>query len=121
MIEKELEELKAEAKPEVTFDEFSKVELVVGKVLSAEPVPKSNKLLVMRVDLGGSERQIVSGIAKSATPEEMIGKHVIVVANLKKAKLMGLESEGMILCGDLSGGGLHIPSLDALEPGTRLC
>ncbi|OPJ55065.1 methionine--tRNA ligase [Alkalithermobacter paradoxus] len=107
-IEKELEEMekmfetKEEVKPlehkeEITIDEFDKAELRVGKILKAEKHPKADKLLVFEVELGSEKRQIVSGIAKYYKPEELIGKSVIVVCNLKPVKLRGVESQGMIL------------------------
>ena len=81
----------------ITIDDFAKVRLSCAKILSAEPVEKSDKLLKIRVFDGEGERQIVSGIAKSYKPEELIGKKVIIVANLKPAKLRGVESCGMLL------------------------
>ena len=87
--------------PEISFDEFMKADLRVAKVLSCEKLPKAKKLLLLQVDLGFEQRQIVSGIAKDYTPEELIGKKVIVVANLAPAKLCGVESNGMLLA---SGG-----------------
>lgn len=87
-----------EHKPEINIDEFGKVELRVGKVLTAEKMERADKLLVMSVDVGGKTRTIVSGIAKYYTPEQMVGKSVVVVANLAPAKLRGVTSEGMLLC-----------------------
>lgn len=84
--------------PEITIDDFTKVELKVGTILSAEKHPKADRLLVEQIDLGDEKRQIVSGIAKNFKPEELIGKKVIVVANLKPVNLRGVESQGMILC-----------------------
>jgi methionyl-tRNA synthetase len=86
-------------KPEIEYDEFAKVDLRVAKILAAEPVPKSNKLVKLRIDIG-EERTIVAGIGKDYQPEELIGKSIIVVANLKPAKLMGVESHGMLLATD---------------------
>ena len=98
---KEAAEVKVEKKEEITFDDFMKVELKVGEVLSCEKHPKADKLLVSQIDCGhGDVRQIVSGIANHFTPEEMKGKKVIVVTNLKPAKLRGVESQGMILAGE---------------------
>lgn len=85
-------------KGEITFDDFTKLELKVGTVVSCEKHPKADKLLVEQIDLGGEIRQIVSGIAQFYKPEEMIGKKVVVVTNLKPANLRGVESQGMILC-----------------------
>jgi methionyl-tRNA synthetase len=82
---------------EITIDDFSKVDLRVGTVLACEPVKKSDKLLCLQVDIGPEIRKIVSGIAKWYKPEELIGKKVILVANLKPVKLRGVESCGMIL------------------------
>ncbi|MEG0331681.1 MAG: methionine--tRNA ligase [Clostridium sp.] len=84
-------------KEEITIDDFSKIDLRVVKVLECEKVKKADKLFKLTVDLGGETRTVVSGIAKHYTPEEMIGKKVILVANLKPAKLRGIESHGMIL------------------------
>ncbi|MCG8565070.1 MAG: methionine--tRNA ligase subunit beta, partial [Desulfobacterales bacterium] len=84
-------------KDEITIDDFAKIDLRSGKVLEAEKVKKSNKLLKLKVDLGAETRQIIAGIAKSYSPDDLIGKEVIVVANLKEAKLMGEVSQGMIL------------------------
>lgn len=85
-------------KPEVTIEDFEKLDFRIVKVLECEPVKKSNKLLKLKVDLGGEERQVVSGISKFYKPEELVGKSVILVANLKPVKLRGELSQGMILC-----------------------
>lgn len=84
----------------ITLQEFKKAELRAAKVLSAEPIPRSNKLLKLRVSLGTEERTVVAGIAASYPPEEMVGKTIIIVANLEPAKLMGIESQGMVLAAD---------------------
>jgi len=83
--------------PRIGIDEFMKVQLKVAKILEAERVPKSSKLLKLQVDIGSEQRQIVAGIGKKYTPEELVGKTIVVVANLKPAKLMGIESQGMVL------------------------
>ncbi len=83
---------------EITIDDFAKIQLRVGKILTAEKVEKADKLLKFSVEIGNEVRTIVSGIAKYYTPEEMIGKRVVVVYNLKPAKLRGIESQGMLLC-----------------------
>lgn len=90
---------------QIDIEHFAKVKLRVGKILSAEPVPKSSKLLKLQVDLGAElgQRQVVSGIAKFYTPEALIGKRIVVVANLKPAKLMGVESCGMLLAASTAG------------------
>ena len=86
------------AKPQITFDDFGKLELKVGTVIACEKHPKADRLLVEQIDLGNETRQIVSGIASHFAPEEMVGRRVVVVTNLKPAKLRGVESQGMILC-----------------------
>ena len=89
--------------PEITIDDFMKVDLRVATVTACEPVPKANKLLKLQVDLGYEQRQVVSGIAEHYKPEELIGQKVIVVANLKPVKLRGELSQGMILAGSHEG------------------
>ena len=91
-------EVKEEEKPEIDIDYFAGLDLRVAKVVACEKVPKADKLLRLTVDVGGKERSIVSGIAKFYTPEEMIGKEVVIIANLKPVKLRGIDSQGMILC-----------------------
>ncbi|MCG8552217.1 MAG: methionine--tRNA ligase [Desulfobacterales bacterium] len=93
--------LKPALKEEITIDDFSKIDLRAGKIESAERIEKSDKLLKLQVNLGAQTRQIVAGIGKSYTPEEVVGKAVIVVANPKPVKLMGELSEGMVLAGSL--------------------
>lgn len=88
---------KEDAKELISIDEFSKVELRVAKVIEAEQVKGSNKLLKLKLDLGYETRQVVSGIAKNYSPEAIVGKNIILVANLKPAKLMGIDSQGMVL------------------------
>jgi len=83
--------------PLIGIEEFQKVQLKVAKILEAERVPKSSKLLKLQVDIGAERRQIVAGIGKKYSPEELVGKTIVVVANLKPAKLMGIESQGMVL------------------------
>ena len=88
-----------EIKPLISIDEFTKVDLRAGKVLEAEKVKKSKKLIKMRIDIGSEQRTILAGIAQQYEPEQLIGKTVIVVVNLEPAKLMGQESQGMVLAG----------------------
>ncbi|HSR11938.1 MAG TPA: methionine--tRNA ligase, partial [Thermodesulfobacteriota bacterium] len=110
-IEEKDEASKGEPKPKmetaasniVSYDEFQKLDLKVAKVLAAEPVKKSDKLLKLRIDVG-EERTIVAGIAKNYKPEEMVGKTIIIVANLQPTKLMGVESQGMLLAADAADG-----------------
>ena len=89
-----------EAKPEITYDDFAKLQFQVGEIISCEEVKKSKKLLCSQVKIGSQVRQILSGIKAWYTPEEMVGKKVMVVTNLKPAKLAGMISEGMILCAE---------------------
>ena len=96
--EKASKEDKKDVKEEISIEDFTKVELKVGTIISAEKHPKADRLLVEQIDLGDETRQIVSGIAKSFKPEEVVGKKVVVVTNLKPVKLRGVESQGMILC-----------------------
>jgi methionyl-tRNA synthetase len=104
----------------ITIDDFSKVVLKVGRVISAEKVERSEKLLKLKVDIG-EERQIVAGIAKSYTPDDLIGKKVIVVSNLKPAKLMGIESYGMLLAATDEDGRLSVLTLDReVKQGARV-
>lgn len=96
----------------ISIDDFAKVELKVGKVISSEKVENSEKLIKLKVDIGGEERQIVAGIGKSYTPDDLIGKKIVVVTNLKPAKLMGIESRGMLLAATDEDGKLSVLTLD---------
>ncbi|WP_455378823.1 methionine--tRNA ligase [Petrachloros mirabilis] len=110
----------APALPQITIDEFMKVQLKTAKVLSAERVHKSEKLLKLQVSLGSEQRQIVAGIGKKYDPESLVGKTIVIVANLKPAKLMGIESQGMVLAaGDTEVRGL-ITILEEVDPGTKV-
>lgn len=104
-------------KPAVGIEDFVKLDLRVGTVLSAVPVPKSKKLLHLQVDLGFETRSVVSGIALAYTPEQIVGKKVILVANLKEATLMGVKSQGMILAGS-HGALLEIAGIQSLPNGS---
>ena len=97
-----------EAKPEITFDDFAKLQFQVGEIIACEAVKKSKKLLCSQVKIGSQVRQIVSGIKAYYTPEEMVGKKVMVVTNLKPAKLAGILSEGMILCAEDADGNVCV-------------
>ena len=110
------------APAQITIDEFMKIQLKTAKVITAERVPKSEKLLKLQVSLGegAEQRQIVAGIGKKYEPEALIGKTIVIVANLKPAKLMGIESQGMVLAaGDSEVRGL-ITLLEDVEPGTKV-
>jgi len=105
---------------QITIDEFMKIQLKTAKVLAAERVPKSEKLLKLQVSIGTEQRQIVAGIGKKYEPESLIGKTIIIVANLKPAKLMGIESQGMVLAaGDSEVRGLAT-ILEEIDPGTKV-
>ena len=117
------EEVKEETlthKEEITIDDLDKVELRVGKIISCEKHPKADRLLVSQVKLGPETRQIVSGIAKWYKPEEMVGKEVIVVCNLKPVKLRGVESQGMILAAGDDGDDLLIPTTTGAKDGCEV-
>jgi methionyl-tRNA synthetase len=104
-------EEKKEEENQITIDDFAKVELVVGEVEKCEKHPDADRLLVSQINIGKETRQIVSGIAKWYSPEEMVGKKVVVVKNLKPAKLRGVESQGMVLCAE------HKKKLELVYPG----
>jgi methionyl-tRNA synthetase len=103
-----------------TKDEFSRIDLRVAEVLAAEAVAKSKKLLKLTVSLGSEQRTVVAGVAEHYRPEELVGKKVVIVANLEPARLMGIESQGMLLAGSAEGR-LSILILDRdLPPGARV-
>lgn len=129
LIEKQMKEAEKEGQgeseeekmPEIAFDDFAKVELKAAKILECEPIKKAKKLLKLIVDDGSEgKRQIVSGISQWYKPEDLIGKTVIIVANLKPAKLCGEMSYGMLLAADTADGGVKVMFADGLEPGMRL-
>ncbi len=128
IIEKQMENLnKPEEKVEqkvnetVSIDEFLKIQIKVAEVIEAEKLEKSEKLLKLKVKLDNEERQVIAGIAKSYKPEDLINKKIVMVANLKPAKLMGLESQGMILAAQDENGGLQVLSVDnSVKNGTRI-
>lgn len=106
--------------PQITIDEFTKIQLRTAKVLSAERVPKSEKLIKLQVSLGTEQRQIVAGIGKKYEPDALVGKTIVIVANLKPAKLMGVESQGMVLAaGDADVQGL-LTIQEEVDPGTKV-
>lgn len=96
--------MEAEASPaKISIDDFRKIELKVATIKSVEAHPNADKLLVLQIDLGGEQRQICAGIRSSYTPEELVGKQIVVVANLETAKLRGMESQGMLLAASDEG------------------
>ena len=111
-----------EAKPEITFEDFGKMQFQVGEIIACEAVKKSNKLLCSQVKIGSQVKQIVSGIKKHYTPEEMVGKKVMVLVNLKPAKLAGVLSEGMLLCAEDAEGNLALMTPEKEMPaGAEIC
>ena len=111
-----------EAVPEVTIDDFARLQFKIGEIVACEKVKKSKKLLCSQVKIGDETRQILSGIAKYYTPEEMVGKKVMVITNLKPARLAGMESQGMILCAEDAEGNviLMTPEKD-IASGSEIC
>jgi methionyl-tRNA synthetase len=113
--------LEKPSKEEITIDDFDKLELVVGQILEAKHHEKADKLLVFKVNIGTEVRQIVSGIAKYYKPEELIGRKVVVVKNLKPIKLRGEESKGMLLCASNDDDSkLELIKIDGLNPGDKI-
>ena len=111
-----------EPKAEITYDDFAKLQFQVGEIIKCEAVPKSKKLLCSQVKIGTKTRQIISGIKAHYTPEEMVGKKVMVVTNLKPAKLAGMLSEGMILCAEDAEGNLALMTPEKKMPaGAEIC
>ena len=120
--EKAKDVIDIEAKPEITFDDFGKMQFQVGKIISCEAVPKSKKLLCSQVQVGSQVKQIVSGIKAYYSPEEMVGKQVMVLVNLKPAKLAGVLSEGMLLCAEDAEGNLALVTPEKPMPaGAEIC
>ena len=111
-----------EPKEEITIEDFDKIQIRVGEVLKCEPVKKSKKLLVSQIRVGDEVRQIVSGISQYYKPEEMVGKKVAVITNLKPTKLCGVESQGMILAAGDDAGNLSVLTVDKdIIAGSEIC
>ena len=108
--------------PRITIEEFQKIELRTARIVAAEPVPKSKKLMRLDVDLGTEKRQIVAGIAARYSAESLVGRTVVIVANLQPARLMGLESNGMVLAASLPETGEPVILMPEAEvpPGSRV-
>ena len=118
----EQEAIDIEPKTEIEYDDFAKMQFQVGEIISCEAVPKSKKLLCSQVKIGSQVRQIVSGIKAHYSPEEMVGKKVMVLVNLKPAKLAGVMSEGMILCAEDAEGNLALVTPEKNMPaGAEIC
>ena len=111
-----------EAKPEISYEDFAKMQFQVGEIIACEEVKKSKKLLCSQVKIGSQVKQIVSGIKAHYTAQEMVGKKVMVLVNLKPAKLAGVLSEGMLLCAEDADGNLAlvVPEKD-MPAGAEIC
>ena len=105
-----------EEKEEISYEDFMKMQFQVGEIIACEAVPKSKKLLCSQVKVGSQVKQIVSGIRSNYTPEEMVGKKVMVLVNLKPAKLAGVVSEGMLLCAEDAEGNLALMTPEKAMP-----
>lgn len=114
--ESDTDVINIEPKAEITYDDFSKMQFQVGEIISCEAVPKSKKLLCSQVKIGSQMKQIVSGIKAYYSPEEMVGKKVMVLVNLKPAKLAGVLSEGMLLCAEDADGNLALMTPEKTMP-----
>ena len=120
--EEEEDVIDIEAKPEITFEQFGAMQFQVGEIIACEAVKKSKKLLCSQVKVGSQVKQIVSGIKAHYTPEEMVGKKVMVLVNLKPAKLAGVLSEGMLLCAEDAEGNLALMTPEkAMPAGAEIC
>ena len=106
---------------EISIEEFERLDMRVGKVLKAEKVPGSRKLIRLEVDIGeGEPRQLVAGIADFYEPEELVGMNIIVLANLRPKKIMGIESRGMLLAADVDGRPVLLTVAEDVPPGTKV-
>ena len=111
-----------EAKEEISFEDFSRMQFQVGEIIACEEVPKSKKLLCSKVKIGSQVKQIVSGIKQHYSADEMVGKKVMVLVNLKPAKLAGVLSEGMLLCAEDEKGNLALMTPEKEMPaGAQIC
>ena len=120
--EDDAEVIDIEPKDEIGFDDFMKLQFQVGEIIACEEVPKSKKLLCSQVRIGSQTKQIVSGIKKHYSAEEMVGKKVMVLVNLKPAKLAGVLSEGMLLCAEDAEGNLSLMTPEKDMPaGAEIC
>ena len=107
--------------PQISYEEFTNIDLKIAEIISAEKIKKSDKLLKLQVDLGSNKRQVVAGIAQSYSPDELIGKKIVFVANLKPAKLFGVESQGMVLAIEDESGKLSVLEVEPnVSPGTKV-
>ncbi|MBI4894591.1 MAG: methionine--tRNA ligase subunit beta [Candidatus Aenigmarchaeota archaeon] len=121
MEEAPVEEKKEEIPTEATYSDFAKLELKVGLVKSAEILEKSEKLLRLTVDFGTEERQVLSGIRKFYSPEDVVGKKFVFVTNLQRRKIMGLESQAMIMAAEDENGIVLLQPEKDITPGSKVC
>jgi len=105
---------------EVSFEEFQKLDLRVGKIVSAEPVEGSSKLLKLKVDLGTEHRQILAGIQEFYEPKDLLGKNFTFIVNLEPRKMVGLESQGMMLCADTGGQPVCLAPIGDVPAGSKI-
>ena len=117
---KAVEQPKQEEKEEISIEDFAKIDLRVATILTAERVPKTDKLMKLSVKIGDEERIIVSGIAQHYTEEQLVGRNVIVIANLKAAKLRGIESRGMLLAASDGQGNLILADAPGIASGSKV-
>ncbi len=104
----------------INFEDFKKVDLRVGKIIEAEKVEKSEKLIRLIIEIGEEKRQVLSGIAEFYNPEELIGKQVVVVVNLEPRMMMGFESQGMVLAASIGNKPILIAPEEEVDPGTQI-
>ena len=104
----------------IKFEEFKKLDLRIAKITEAEEVEGSEKLLKLEVDLGGEKRQLVAGIRQFYSPQDIIGREIVVVANLEPRKLMGIESQGMLLAADIEGRPVLLRPDEEVPPGNKI-
>jgi len=120
-MEKRFKGEEAEEEKLIDIDYFKKLDIRIGKVVNAEKIKGSKKLLKLVVDIGDERRQIVSGIAEDYSPEELVGKLVVVLVNLQPAKFMGVESRGMILAAEKNGRAILLIPEKEIEAGAKVC
>ncbi|HOK35499.1 MAG TPA: methionine--tRNA ligase subunit beta [Candidatus Pacearchaeota archaeon] len=104
----------------ITFEEFQKLDLRIAKVINAEKINGSEKLLKLEIDLGDEKRQIVAGIAKFYEPENLLGKEIVVIANLEPREIMGVESQGMLLAAEIDGEPVLLKPEKEIPPGAKI-
>jgi len=111
---------KEEVEPKISIDDFARVEMCVGQILEAERIPNTRKLLRLRVDIGSEVRQVVAGIAEAYDPAALLNRKIVLVANLKPVKLMGVESNGMVVAATDQGKPVLATFVEDVPNGTRL-